>query len=176
MKPVDKAYFPIIVLIGFMGSGKSSLGRRVARELRYEFLDLDKLILDISGFASIPDIFNTKGEEHFRSLEREAAKIASSRKKVVIATGGGIVSYPLSMGQLLNRKSAKIIFLNASFEAILSRVGGDNNRPLLKDPIEAKKLWEKRQPQYRKWADHTIFTDGLGLDKITEKIVFYTSR
>ncbi|SDX35736.1 shikimate kinase AroK [Marinobacter mobilis] len=148
-----------VVLVGPMGAGKSTIGRLLARELGYQFLDSDRLIEERCG-ANIPWIFDVEGEDGFR--QRETAMLAelAEREGIVLATGGGAVMKPENHACL--RKEAKIIYLRTSIEQQVERTRKDRNRPLLQnDNPEAvlRNLFAIRDPLYRQLADIVIHTD-----------------
>lgn len=148
-----------VVLVGPMGAGKSTIGRLLARELGYQFLDSDRLIEERCG-ANIPWIFDVEGEDGFR--QRETAMLAELAEKegIVLATGGGAVMKPENHACL--RKGAKIIYLRTSIEQQVERTRKDRNRPLLQnDNPEAvlRNLFAIRDPLYRQLADIVIHTD-----------------
>jgi shikimate kinase len=146
-----------IVLIGFMATGKSTLGKALAKRLNWEYLDTDKLIEQKAG-CSIPRIFAEKGESYFRQLEASVAKELASAEKKVIATGGGFPLNPENIHQL--RPSSLIVCLTAAPEVIYQRAARDTNRPLLQveDPLaKIKQLLAERASCYAN-ADLAIDT------------------
>lgn len=159
-----------IVLTGFMGTGKSSVGRRLARRLGLKFVDTDELITKQAGM-SVKDIFDQFGEPKFRELERQVVARVSGEKGLVIATGGGVV---LDQGNMNNlRRTGIVICLTASPEDILARTGGRNERPLLNTDEREKKvrdLLEYRRPFYAR-ADLTVDTSSLDQREVMEKIL-----
>jgi len=137
-----------IILVGFMGTGKSSAGRLVAERLGMEFVDMDDEIVRREG-CSIPDIFRDRGEPAFRAIERAMVIELSNRTGLVISTGGGIVLNPDNIHDF-SRKGL-VICLQACPETILKRVGNDQNRPLLQSEDRMAKIQEllnRRQPLY----------------------------
>ncbi|MDD5935906.1 MAG: shikimate kinase [Clostridiales bacterium] len=160
-----------IVLIGFMGSGKSSVGIRLAHALGYEFMDTDHYI-ESTYEKSIKDIFATEGEEAFRKIETDSLKeLSKSLHHHVIATGGGM---PLrEENAALLRQIGTVIFLNASKEEIYSRLKEDTTRPLLagENPMQRiEALLNARLPIYQKAADATVTTDQRSFYSIIEEI------
>ncbi len=147
-----------VALVGFMGTGKTSVGRHVAENLGFEFLDTDELIQSHTG-RTIADIFAKDGETAFRALEKQIVRELSTRAKTVIATGGGL---PTNAGNLAALKSyALVICLWASPEKIWERVRNQSHRPLLHDADPQKKIRELlavREPFYKQ-ADVLINTD-----------------
>lgn len=148
-----------IVLVGPMGAGKSTIGRQLARELGYHFLDSDRMIEERCG-ADIPWIFDVEGEEGFRQREsamiRELADFGAS----VLATGGGAVMKEENHPYL--KQDAVVVYLKASLEQQIERTSRDRNRPLLQndDPEGVlRRLFELRDPIYTELADVVMVTD-----------------
>ena len=117
-----------IILIGFMGTGKSAVGKLIASRIGYTFQDTDALI-EAKEQRSIPQIFAENGETYFRDLEQQVAKEIALRNKLVVATGGGFVLNPDNLAEL--RANSIVLGLTAQPEVIYSRVKADRNRPLL---------------------------------------------
>lgn len=135
-----------LVLTGFMGSGKSSVGRRLAARLGWGFVDLDEVIEARWG-CSIPQIFATEGEASFRAAERTLFQGLLQQFGLVIATGGGTLVDPDSLSLALKR--ARVVWLDSPLEVVLSRVGGDSGRPLLAEGLEAlRERKAAREPLY----------------------------
>lgn len=159
-----------IILVGFMGTGKTAVARALARKLKMRYIDLDDIIEADEG-RSIKDIFAESGEGRFRYLEKQAAKKISSLDKQVIATGGGVVLDKQNVENL--KKNGIMVCLTATPEVIYARVKDQSHRPLLKvdKPQEViKELLESRRPYYAK-ADFTIDTSGLTVEQVVNKIV-----
>lgn len=159
-----------IILIGFMGSGKTEVGKRLAERLSYTFVDTDDVIEKKVG-KSISDIFDEYGEDYFRDLETEVVKELSGIRRHVISTGGGIV---INRDNILNLKQmGLVVWLKASPGTIYERVRYGSQRPLLKvdKPLEEiKRLLELREPLYAE-ADISIEVGGLQVEKIVNIIV-----
>ncbi len=120
----------VIILIGYMGSGKSTLGKKVARKLNYAFLDTDSVIEEQAGMT-IADIFHQFGEPHFRILEHDLLLSLKDRDKIVIATGGGMPCFNGNM-ELLN-ELGKTFYLNRSVNELAYRLShAKKERPLIK--------------------------------------------
>jgi len=158
-----------LALIGFMGTGKTSVGRLVADQLGFEFLDTDELIQVRTG-RTIADIFAKEGEPAFRQLERQVVQELSTREKTVIATGGGL---PTNAENLAALKSfALVICLWASAEKIWERVRNQSHRPLLHDADPQKKIRDLlavRKPFYHQ-ADVLINTDLRSVREAAQQI------
>ncbi len=162
---------PSIFLVGPMGAGKSTVGRRLAETLRRDFLDSDGLIEQRAG-ASIPLIFEMEGEAGFRAREKAIIAELTQRPTLVIATGGGAVLDPDNRRCLAGR--GFVIYLCASVDEQLRRTRGDDNRPLLRtaDPrSRLAQLFAQRDPLYREIADLIVASDGQTLRAIIQQIL-----
>ncbi len=158
-----------IVLTGFMGTGKSRVGRELARMLGMRLVELDEEIEKAEGMA-IKDIFSRHGEKYFRDRETEMVKRFAEEEGLVISTGGGVVLREENMAAL--RKKGLIVCLWAEPETILERTSSSDERPLLnvQDPGKRiRELLEYRRPFYEK-ADITIRTDDKTPLEIAEEI------
>ena len=161
-----------IVLVGFMGTGKSAVGRVIAQKLEFHFIDTDDVIEQTSR-AKISDIFAEHGEDYFRDLESQAVKSVALMKNQVVATGGGVVLRSSNVDLL--RIGGPIFCLNATPKAIWDRVRSSRSRPLLHGPEPLKKietLLDKRAPHYA-LADHQIETTGISVDRVADEIISY---
>ena len=161
-----------IVLVGFMGTGKSAVGRVIAQKLEFHFIDTDDVIEQTSK-AKISDIFAEHGEDYFRDLESQAVKSVTLMKNQVVATGGGVVLRSSNIDLL--RTGGPIFCLNATPKAIWDRVRSSRSRPLLRGPEPLKKietLLDKRAPYYA-LADHQIETTGVSVDRVADEIISY---
>jgi len=161
-----------IALIGFMGVGKTAVGRALAEKLNRKFVELDSLIEQKAG-KSIPEIFQQDGEIAFRELEIEVTKEVSRGNNLVIACGGGIVLNKINIDRL--REEAVIVHLTASPQVILKRTSSDGEgRPLLNvsDKVsEIRELLRFRKPFYERAADTKIDTSRLGINAVAEQII-----
>ena len=161
-----------IALIGFMGTGKTVVGKVLAEKLRREFVELDSLIEQKAG-KSIPEIFRQDGEVRFRELEIEVTREVAEKKNAVIACGGGIVLNKINIDRL--KKECIIVYLTASPGVILRRTAGDESvRPVLESSDKAwhiKELLRFRKPFYERAADIKIDTSKLDINSITEQII-----
>jgi shikimate kinase len=161
-----------IALIGFMGTGKTAVGRLLAVKTGKAFVELDEEIVKAVGLT-IPDIFRLDGEAHFRELEAAVAKKYAGLKNTIIACGGGIVLNEDNILQL--RQECVIVCLLATITEILNRISAANNaRPLLDVPDREKRiksLLEQRRPLYERAADININTTGLDAPGVVSKIL-----
>ena len=149
------------MLVGFMGSGKSSVGRLVARTHQGHFVDTDRLVVDREG-SEISDIFATHGEPFFREQESAALRSLLGLTGLVVATGGGIVTAPANVPLL--RQLGLVVWLTASEQVIWARVSRNQKRPLLHthNPRETvHSLLEIRNPLYEAVADLKVDTTDL---------------
>lgn len=148
-----------IALIGFMGSGKSTIGKQLAKVLEMKFIDIDKEIESKEG-RSIPEIFDTEGEAYFRNLERETIKEQSRENNIIISTGGGSIVDNQNVKSLIG--SSFVVYLDCTVECIYNRVKRRKNRPLLNVENILEKIEEllsKRERLYRISADYIVSID-----------------
>jgi shikimate kinase len=148
-----------IALIGFMGSGKSTIGPLLAEALGEEFIDLDNVVTEEVG-KTVGEIFAEEGEAAWRQLERKALKVSLSGRRVVLSCGGGIVLD--SENRKLLKDRCLTVYLQVSPEVILERLRGDTGRPLLdvgEPEAELRRLYSERLPIYETAADITVSTD-----------------
>lgn len=156
-----------------MGSGKTTLGRRLAKEFGREFIDLDREIERRNG-VSVATIFEIEGEAGFRFRETQMLAEVSGADNLVVATGGGTVLSPLNRTRLL--ASTSVVYLHASASLLYSRTRNDRSRPLLQvaDPLaKIRQLVERRDPLYREVADVIIEAGrdpGAAIDEL-EKVL-----
>lgn len=158
-----------IALIGFMGSGKSSIGPMLAQKLNYRFVDTDTLIEEKAG-QKIPDIFAKQGEKAFREMETAVLEDLAKETNLVIATGGGIILREKNRDLLEN--STFLVSLITSPEIIFERTRTDNNRPLLQDPnplLKIKTMLSERKAFYE-IGNLQINTDSDSVEHICKMI------
>ncbi len=161
---------PNIILTGFMGTGKTTLGRLLAERLGYEFIDTDTLIETQIG-QTIAELFQTEGEAAFRKLESKLVEELAQKEGLVIATGGGLVLDPKNVANL--SESGQIICLTASPEEILARVSKQQDvRPLLQEEDPQAKIIEllqQRDSTYRQFTQ--LSTSDLPLNELVNEIL-----
>jgi shikimate kinase len=169
-----------IALIGFMATGKTTVGKALVKRLgnKYKYIEMDDLIIQKAN-KSIPEIFAEDGEDKFREYEISVSEEVSRLKKVVISCGGGAVINPVNVENL--RKNCHIILLTASIEEIYKRVvkDGKKSRPLIKkeDTLEEmKKLLIERQPLYNSAADYNINTSKKKIEGIVDEILMFYNQ
>lgn len=163
---------PNIFLVGPMGVGKSTIGRRLADELKRDFYDSDHEI-EVRCGVDINWIFDLEGEEGFRLREQQVIADLANLNEIVLATGGGAATSAANR-DILSAKGI-VIYLFASVEQQLSRLSNDTKRPVLKRatdlPTAVRELHEERDPQYRSIADWTFNTDGRSIKSVVDEII-----
>ena len=145
-----------IVLCGFMGSGKSTIGNLLSKKTGMSFIDLDSYVEQKEN-KTVAEIFADNGEDYFRQLERDASKELSQKKSLVIATGGGTLTFQENVDAF--KTSGKIVLLDVPVEVVSERLQGDTTRPLLNRPDKEqamRELYEKRMPLYQSAADIVV--------------------
>jgi len=160
-----------IILTGFMGSGKSSVGRVLAKELNTYFIDTDNLIESFEN-KTIPEIFKEEGEEAFRAKERYCFNwIKNNVKNTIISVGGG---FPVFVPEI--KEAGLVIYLKVPFEEILKRMSDEEikKRPLFQDIQKAKELYVKRDKIYEKLAD--VIIENRNLYSTVKKIKELTCK
>jgi shikimate kinase len=161
-----------IVLIGYRGTGKSTVGRAVAARLGRQIVSTDKEIVRRAG-SSIPDIVAAHGWDYFRELESTVCQELAAKDDLIIDTGGGAILRQQNVDVF--KKNGRLIWLTASVETIAARIGGDSQRPSLtgrKSHVdEIREVLGERIPKYQAAADMTIATDGQSIDDLAATIV-----
>ncbi|MDP5273308.1 shikimate kinase [Chengkuizengella axinellae] len=157
-----------IVLVGFMGTGKSTVGKKLSSKLGWGFVDTDDWI-EKREHLSIPEIFSTKGEVYFRKVEAEVIQEVMASEHQVIATGGGAVLSLHNRSRMLSQGT--VIQLKADADTIIKRVEKDTHRPLLQGNIKDKvyEIMEKRKYAYE-FADIILDTSAGSVDHLVEQI------
>ncbi len=165
-----------IFLVGPMGSGKSTVGRALARKIGYRFVDSDREIEARCG-VDIPTIFDYEGESGFRERESRIINELTQLPGIVLATGGGAVLRPENRQHLMSR--GHVILLQVDIKEQLRRVGFDANRPLLQtaDPeARLRALMEEREPIYKSVADAEISTDSRRMYHVVSRILRHLKK
>ena len=152
-----------LILIGFMGSGKSSVAKALHKLLSFPVVEMDDLVYQKTKTRNMHEVFAKGGELLLRETEIAIAKEIGSKGHFIISTGGGVVLNQI----ILDYLGGKVIFLNVPFEQIAKRLEGDDSRPLLKD---AKKLYDFRLPLYLHYADEVIDVNGKSAEQIALQI------
>ncbi len=158
-----------VLLVGFMGAGKSICGRVLARRLGRCFVETDDMIVARDG-RTIPEIFAAEGEERFRQLEVETVDSLRMKTDHVVATGGGL---PCREGRMEVLKSlGTVVWLDGDFRELYERARRSGERPMLqgRSAAEVEALYRQRTPYYRQ-AHLTIDTTGLGIDEVVGRLV-----
>jgi shikimate kinase len=158
-----------VILVGFMGAGKSTVGRMLARRLGRCFVETDAMITAREG-RSIPEIFADRGEPYFRQLEAEALEALTEKRGHVVATGGGFPCEPGVMDRLL--QLGTVVWLAADFEAAYARANRVGGRPMLagRSADDAAALYRARQEFYRR-AHLALDTTRMTVDAVVSRIV-----
>ena len=160
-----------IFLVGPMGSGKTTIGRQLARRLKKTFFDSDHEIEDHTG-ASISLIFDIEGEEGFRTREKAIIDELSQKENIVLSTGGGVILAKENRQHLKNRGT--VIYLHAPLKKLFYRTSRDKKRPLLQteDPREKlQRIVEERDPFYREMADLIVETESRTVHQVISYII-----
>ena len=157
-----------LILIGFMGVGKTVVGRQAANAINSEFLDLDEVI-EKNTNQTITSIFKVDGEGVFRELEYDALQSSITLEQYVISTGGGIVEF--SKSYKLLQDAEQVIWLKASFDTIKNRLNNDDiqSRPLFDETVFDR--FNRRQKMYETVANFTVEVDNLTIEEVAEKII-----
>jgi shikimate kinase len=158
-----------IILIGFMGSGKSTVAKTLCHLIKFPILEMDELVLKRTNTKNMHEVFEKGGELLLRETEIAIAQEYASTDNIVISTGGGVVLNKIIF-DYLKEPNGKIFFLNATFQTIALRLTNDASRPLFKNSIEAESLYHSRQPLYFKYADQIIEVDKKSVDEIVQEI------
>lgn len=164
-----------IILIGFMGIGKSAVGKKLANKLNMKFIDMDSEI-ERRERNTIKEIFKEHGQEYFRILEGKLLTELCSINNIIVATGGGIVTQENNCKILENKKT--VVFLDGSVETIIEHISNEvNKRPLLKDsedlPMDISNLLSERYDAYKKASDVIINVDNKNVDEVVSELLVY---
>lgn len=162
-----------VFLVGFMGAGKSTVGRLLSERLGWRFVDLDRQV-EARANKTVAEIFRTLGEPAFREMETEALRrllqAMSDGDPTVIALGGGAFAQSAN-AEMLERIAAHVVFLDAPPDELRRRIGEDGRRPLLTDAERFRQLYEERRLHYRR-AKHRVQTEGKTISEVAREIEF----
>lgn len=164
-----------IILCGFMGCGKSTVGKLLAKKMGVSFVDMDAYIENKSQMT-VKEIFEKHGESYFRDLEYDACVKLSKTGDKVIAAGGGTLTFPRNVDVF--KKNGLILFLDVSYKALCTRLKNDTSRPLLQCENrneKIKELLDKRMPVYKSVADYVIKGD-LPPNKVVPQIIKFIKQ
>lgn len=156
-----------VVLVGFMGAGKTVVGRRLAKRFGYRFEDMDQRIEARAG-STIAALFETRGEAVFRALEEDEARALVAIPGLVVATGGGAFAQPATRALL--QEGALTVWLQCSLEAVLRRIRPDGSRPLAGNRDIMRALLAEREPSYRQ-ADVAVDTSRRTPQQVVDRIL-----
>lgn len=164
-----------IYLVGFMATGKTAVGKELARKKKWQFVDLDDLI-EFREKRRIADIFAQAGEPYFRKAEKLTLKEVAKEKDFVVACGGGIVMDPENLRTM--KASGRVICLAATLEVILKRACCTTHRPLLnvRNPKKQIELLMKMRAPFYAQADKIIDTSGISVKETVERIIKFTAK
>lgn len=161
---------PALVIIGPMGSGKTRIGKRVAKQLGVEFTDTDALV--VAEHGPISELFETHGEPHFRTLERAAVQRALTTDGVV-SLGGGAILDPATQQDLARER---VVLFLVSAEAVASRLGNER-RPLVRDGLDSwQRILDERRPLYERLADLTVETSHRRASEVAEEVAAWARQ
>ena len=160
-----------IVLIGFMGAGKSTIAGELKDKLEMDRVEMDQMIVEKQGM-SISEIFDEYGEAYFRNLESNTLIELQKRKQTIVSCGGGVVMREENTDHM--KKNGRVVLLTAKPETIYERVKDSDERPILNDHMNVEfisSLMDKRKERYEAVADITVATDGKNVTQICEEII-----
>ncbi|MFQ5932905.1 MAG: shikimate kinase [Nitrospiraceae bacterium] len=161
-----------LILIGYRGTGKSSVGRLLAERLGWDLISTDAEIVRKAGLP-IPDIVQQFGWDHFRNLESVVCRELADKDHLIIDTGGGAILRPENVENL--KATGSLVWLTAKVRTIIERIGGDTQRPSLTGAKsftdEVEEVLRERQPKYKAAADHVVVTDEKSLSEVADTIV-----
>jgi len=148
-----------IILIGFMGSGKSTVGEHLSRLLQFSLIEMDSLVYQKTGTCTMHEVFAKGGELLLRETEIAIVKEYATKQKCVLSTGGGVVLNKIIL-DYCKQAGGKVIFLHAHFELLAKRLANDRSRPLFQDLGSARRMYDFRLPLYQQYADVVVEVEG----------------
>ncbi|MBW8065469.1 MAG: shikimate kinase [Nitrospira sp.] len=161
-----------LILIGYRGAGKSSVGRLLAERLGWDLISTDAEIVRKAGLP-IPDIVQRFGWDHFRNLESAVCRELADKDHLIIDTGGGAILRPQNVENL--KATGSLVWLTVEVRTIIERIGGDTQRPSLTGAKsftdEVEEVLRERQPKYQAAADHIVATDEKSLSEVADTIM-----
>ncbi len=166
--------FNNIVIIGYMGTGKSTIAQAIRRKTKMQMIDMDQEIVKREGRA-ISEIFEIEGEQYFRDLETKLLKELQERENIIVSCGGGIVLRDENIEEM--KKVGTVVLLTVSPETIYRRVKNNKKRPLLNGKMNLeyiKNMMESRKVQYEKAAQVIVVGDGKTVRMISEEVIAKT--
>lgn len=161
-----------LILIGFMGSGKSSISQALSTILKWPVLEMDASVLEKTQTKTMHEVFKKGGELLLRETEIAIAKEYRYARNLIISTGAGVVMNKIVL-DYLRESPAKIIFLHASFAFLKERLSKDNTRPLFIEETQAQTLYDFRLPLYKSYADKIIDVEQKSLNEIAQELAHY---
>ena len=164
-----------IVLIGFMGSGKTSVAQSLSKLFKLPWVEMDHLVYQKTNTQNMHEVFAKGGELLLRETEIAIVKEYAPKKGLVFSTGGGVVLNKIIL-DYFKAAGARVIFLDTSFETITMRLAGDASRPLFQNVLQAKQMYDFRIPLYRQYADVVVDANRGTPDEIAAKISLYPFR
>ena len=160
-----------LVLCGMMGSGKTTVGKLLAKTLAWEWADTDEYIVE--RYGDISELFAQKGDAYFREIETETVKMLAQKDRLVLSTGGGVVLRAENISLL--KDNGIVVYLRAKKQTLVERLQGDNTRPLLQKEgsldDEIERLLQEREELYEDSADVVLDVDGKTPEEITKEIL-----
>lgn len=161
-----------LILIGYRGAGKSSVGRLLAERLGWDLISTDAEIVRKAGLP-VPDIVQRFGWDHFRNLESAVCRELADKDHLIIDTGGGAILRPQNVENL--KATGSLVWLTVEVRTIIERIGGDTQRPSLTGAKsftdEVEEVLRERQPKYQAAADHIVATDEKSLAEVADMIM-----
>jgi shikimate kinase len=157
-----------IILIGFMGAGKTTVAQKIASWQRLSCVDMDAW-LEREQKLPVPEIFARYGEERFRQLESEFLTRLPTDERIVLACGGGVVEKRANRALL--KAAGTVVYLAVTLDVALARIGDTSSRPLLSGAVAPRQLLERRRAAYEQTADFAVDTDGLDADAVARRVV-----